>query len=290
MKIGFIGLGLMGSAMCPHLIDQSGCEVQVFDVQTEAVQQMTRRGAIAAQNSRQIGECCDVIFTMVPKTVHVQAVYAELLPSARKGQIFADMSTIDPTTSRELAAAAAAAGARFLDAPVVKSRPAALAGQLGIYVGGDRGAFEQVLPLLRLMGKSVLYLGENGSGLVMKLCHNALVAQIQNGVNETMALAACAAGIDTLTFAQAIACGGGQNFYLDSKKEAIAAGDFTPAFSVGNMDKDIHLAQRLARVSGLDAPGIDTAAARYEAAMARGLEHSDFCATWLLMQKEETGR
>lgn len=93
-------------------------------------------------------------------------------------------------------------------------------------MGGEEAVYEAMRPILLYMGEHVIRMGENGKGLVMKICHNALVSQIQNGVNETVTLAA-ANGIDIRTFAEAISYGGGQNFYLDSKKEPIAKEDYT---------------------------------------------------------------
>ena len=285
MKIGFIGLGLMGEPMCSNLIEKSGCEVYVFDLSPAPVERLAAKGAKPRGASREIGETCDVVFSMVPKTEHVEAVYAELLPVVRAGQLLVDMSTISPLASAALAEKVAERGGRMLDAPVVKSRPAAIAGKLGIYIGGAPEDFERAKPLLLMMGERVKHLGANGSGLVMKLCHNALVAQIQNGVNETMELAARTAGIDPLTFAEAIGMGGGQNFYLDGKAAPIAAGDFTTAFSVENMNKDVHLARELCDSCGLEAEGVALTVRRYESAMERGLGRLDFSATRLLQEK-----
>ena len=108
-----------------------------------------------------------------------------------------------------------------------------IAGKLGIYVGGSEEAYEKMKPVLLYMGENVIRLGDNGKGLVMKICHNALVSQIQNGVNETSTLAGLN-GIDILTFAQAISYGGAGNWYLDSKKDALSREDYTTAFSIEN--------------------------------------------------------
>lgn len=286
MNIGFIGLGLMGGPMCMNLVQKSGKTVFVYDVDPAACEEAVAHGASAAESAAALGQACDIVFTMVPKNEHVRAVYRQLLPRVRGGQVLVDMSTISPDVSRDIAAQVRAKGGLMLDAPVVKSRPAAIAGELGIYVGGERAAYDEALPYLSMMGRNVLYLGENGNGLVMKLCHNALVAQIQNGVNETMALAGRAAGIDPLLFAKAISIGGGQNFYLDGKAPAIAKRDFTTAFSVENMDKDIHLAGGLARRLGMDLPGVRLAEGRYEQAMEKGLAKQDFSATYQLQEQE----
>ena len=284
MTVGFIGLGIMGAPMCANIIKKSGCEVYVYDVNEAAAEPLVELGAKKASSSRELCEKSAVVFSMVPKTEHVEAVYSELIPAAREGQLFIDMSTISPNASRALAKRIAEKGAVMLDAPVVKSKPAAIAGELGIYVGGDETAFEKALPLLKCMGSNVIRMGDNGTGLVMKLCHNSLVAQIQNGVNETMRLAKEAADIDPLTFAKAISYGGGQNFYLDGKAKVIAARDFTTAFSVENMNKDAHLSKTLCEECGFEAKGIELAAERYEAAMEKGLGKMDFSATYLLME------
>ena len=283
MKIAFIGLGIMGEAMCDNILKKHDDTVYVYDVMPEKAQPFAQRGAVVcagAAGAAGAAQDADVIFSMVPKSEHSRQVYTELLAAGvlKPGKICVDMSTIDPAVSRELAALVKQTGAQFLDAPVVKSRPAAEAGKLGIYVGGDEDAFGTVLPLLRYMGENVIRMGENGKGLVMKICHNALVAQIQNGVNETLALAA-ANGIEIDTFAEAVSYGGGQNFYLDSKKGPLAREDYATAFSVENMAKDLGICVALAAECSVSMPGGANAKRVYDAALAAGLGKEDFCAT-----------
>ena len=280
MKIAFIGLGIMGEAMCENILKKHDDTVYVYDVLPEKAQPLAQTGAVVCAGAAEAAQNADVIFSMVPKSEHSRQVYSGLLAAGvlTPGKICVDMSTIDPAVSRELAALVKQAGAQFLDAPVVKSRPAAEAGKLGIYVGGDEEAFGTVLPLLRYMGENVVRMGENGKGLVMKICHNALVAQIQNGVNETLALAA-ANGVPVEAFAEAISYGGGQNFYLDSKKGPLAREDYTTAFSIENMAKDLGICMALAAESGVSMPGGANAKRVYDAALAAGLGQEDFCAT-----------
>lgn len=278
MKIGFIGLGIMGESMCENIIKKHDDTVYVFDFVEEKRKKLEEKGAVACQSSLEVAKMSDIIISMVPKSEHSKAVYQEVLPALKEGKTCIDMSTIDPSVSVEIAEKVKAAGARFLDAPVVKSKPAAIAGKLGIYVGGDEEDFKQVLPILSYMGENVIRMGENGKGLVMKICHNALVSQIQNGVNETVTLAA-ANGIDILTFAQAISYGGGQNFYLDSKKEVIAKEDYTTAFSVENMAKDVNICMNLAAESKVAMPGEANAKQVYDKALEMGFGKEDFCAT-----------
>ncbi|MBR3363403.1 MAG: NAD(P)-dependent oxidoreductase [Solobacterium sp.] len=278
MKIGFIGLGIMGEAMCRNIVQKNAEPVYVFDFVKEKVDLLVKEGAVACTSSLEVTEKADMIITMVPKSEHSRAVVTEVLPALNETKIYVDMSTIDPDVSVELSEMVKKTGADFLDAPVVKSRPAAEAGKLGIYVGGSEEGYAKILPVLSYMGENIIRMGENGKGLVMKICHNALVSQIQNGVNETSALAE-KNGIDILTYATAISYGGGQNFYLDSKKNAIANEDYTTAFSIANMHKDVHICLNLAKQSGLAMPGEENAARVYDEAMEKGYGGEDFCAT-----------
>jgi 3-hydroxyisobutyrate dehydrogenase len=278
MKVGFVGLGIMGESMCENIVKKNADSVYVFDYVEAKVKKLETAGAIACSSSKEVCENVDVFISMVPKSEHSRAVYEEILPVLDSSKLCIDMSTIDPSVSVEISKKVKATGAEFIDAPVVKSKPAAIAGKLGIYVGGSESAYAKALPSLKMMGENVIRLGDNGKGLVMKICHNALVSQIQNGVNETSTLAA-ANGIDILTFAEAISYGGGQNFYLDSKKEAINKEDYTTAFSIENMHKDVHICADLAKESDVSMPGELNAVSVYDKALEMGIGKEDFCAT-----------
>lgn len=278
MKIGFVGLGIMGESMCENIINKHDDKVYVFDFVKEKVDLLVSKGATACKSSREVAENVDVFITMVPKSEHSRSVYEEIIPVLKEGKTCIDMSTIDPSVSVEISKMVKATGAEFIDAPVVKSKPAAIAGKLGIYVGGDEATYEAMKPILLYMGENVIRMGENGKGLVMKICHNGLVAQIQNGVNETSTLAA-ANGIDILSFATAISYGGGQNFYLDSKKQVINDNNFATAFSVENEHKDLGICMKLAEECGVKMPGQANTKHVYDLALEAGYAKEDFSAT-----------
>lgn len=284
MKVGFIGLGLMGKPMSTNIIKKSGMSVIVFDLDKEKTAQVAAEGAEAAGSIKEVAQKCDVIISMVPKSEHVISVYNELLPEAKEGKIFIDMSTIDPQVSRELAEKVKEKGAVMIDAPVVKSVPAAESGTLGIYVGGSKEAYSKVENILKCMGNNIIHLGGNGSGLVMKLCHNTLVSEIQNGVNEMITLAT-KSGVSVEDFMTAISYGGAQNFYLDTKGKVIAEGNFKTAFSVENMNKDVNLAATLVKNLGLNLPGVEVARNVYAQAMELGYGKEDFSATFKVVNK-----
>lgn len=278
MKIGFIGLGIMGESMCENIIKKHDDTVYAYDVVAEKTAKMAALGAEACESAVELAKKSGVIITMVPKSEHSRAVYTEISGALCEGKTCIDMSTIDPSVSVELAEMVRGTGARFMDAPVVKSKPAAVAGKLGIYMGGDEDVCEAMRPILSYMGEHVVRMGGNGKGLVMKICHNALVSQIQNGVNETIALA-LANGIGVQEFATAVSYGGGQNFYLDSKKDVIEKEDYTTAFSVENMYKDIGICMNLAAQCGIEMPGEANAKKVYERVIEAGCAKEDFSAT-----------
>ena len=277
MKIGFIGLGIMGESMCENILKKHDDQVYCYDLIPEKTAALGAKGAIGCGSVLEVGQKADTIISMVPKSQHSKAVYEELLPVLDASKTCIDMSTIDPDVSVEIYQMVKEKGASFADAPVVKSKPAAIAGKLGIYVGCEEPLFEQILPILLYMGENVIRMGENGAGLVMKICHNALVSQIQNGVNETSTLAS-KYGIDILTFAKAISYGGGQNFYLDSKKEVIAKEDWTTAFSIENMHKDVHICMNMAAKAGFAMPGEENVRKLYDKAMEEGIGKEDMSA------------
>jgi len=286
MKIGFVGLGIMGESMSENIVKKHDDEVYVFDFIKEKVDLLASKGAIPCTSSKEVAEKVDVFITMVPKSEHSKSVYDEILPVLDSSKTCIDMSTIDPSVSVEISKMVKATGAQFVDAPVVKSKPAAIAGKLGIYVGGDDDAYEFVKPILAYMGENIIHMGDNGKGLVMKICHNALVSQIQNGVNETSTLAK-ANGIDILKYAEAISYGGAGNWYLDSKKDVLAKEDYTTAFSIENEHKDVHICLNLAKECGVKMPGEENAARVYDEAMEKGIGKEDFCATIKIVREQK---
>ncbi|MDO4846515.1 MAG: NAD(P)-dependent oxidoreductase [Clostridiaceae bacterium] len=283
MKIGFIGLGIMGESMSENIVKKHDDKVYVSDLNRAQVEKLAAVGAVACENNVEVAKNADVIITMVPKSEHSKAVYEEILPCLDETKLCIDMSTIDPDYSVMISQFVKETGAEFIDAPVVKSKPAAISGTLGIYVGGSEEAFEKAKPILAYMGNNIIRMGENGMGLVMKICHNTLVAQIQNGVNETLALAQ-KCGISVDDFATAISYGGGQNFYLDGQAQNIKNRNWTTAFSLENMHKDLGICQRLSQSKNFPMPGMENAKAVYDKGIENGIGKEDFRATYKIVE------
>lgn len=283
MKIGFIGLGIMGESMSENIVKKHDDTVYVFDFVKEKVDLLASKGAVACESSVELAQKSDVIISMVQKSEHSRSVYEGILSVLDSSKTCIDMSTIDPSVSVEISEMVKKTGAQFMDAPVVKSKPAAIAGKLGIYMGGDEDVCERMRPILLYMGENVIRMGGNGKGLVMKICHNALVTQIQNGVNETIALAQ-KNGITIPDYATAISYGGGQNFYLDTQHEKLAAEDYTTAFSLANAAKDVNICMNLAKECGVEMPGEANVQRVYQEGMDRGMGQDDWRSTFKIVR------
>lgn len=278
MTVGFIGLGIMGEAMCYNILKKHDSPVYIFDINKNQVDTVAGYGGIPCENASQVAQKSDVIITIVPRSEHSLDVYSQIQDVVDDTKICIDMSTIDPDVSLKIRDMLARRGCAFLDAPVVKSQEAAWLGDVGIYVGGPRDVYDQVKPILRCMGRSIIHMGDNGKGLIMKICHNTLVAQIQNGVNETLALAK-ENGIDLDKYSAAISYGVGQNYYYDSKQIALMNQDYTTQFSVENMAKDLEICHRLIEEEGIVMPGLEVSRAVYKKALERKMDPMDYCST-----------
>ena len=137
MKIGFIGLGIMGESMSENIVKKHDDTVYVFDFVKEKVDLLAGKGAVACESSKELAEKSDVIISMVPKSEHSRSVYESIVDVLNSSKTCIDMSTIDPSVSVEISEMVKKTSAQFIDAPVVKSKPAAIAGKLGTYVGGE---------------------------------------------------------------------------------------------------------------------------------------------------------
>lgn len=284
MKIGFIGLGIMGEAMCANIIKKNNDTVYCCDLNRDRVKLMENLGGVGTKTNKELAEKSDVIISMVPESKHSKAVYDEILPCLNEKKICIDMSTIDPSVSVEISEKVKSTGADFADAPVVKSKPAAEEGKLGIYVGCDEELYEKIKPILSFMGENIIRMGENGMGLVMKVCHNALVSQIQNGVNETLILAQ-SYGVSVEDFETAVSYGGAQNFYLDSQYKNLMSKNWTTAFSLKNEHKDLGICENMAKEKGLKLKGLDNAKSVYDRGMSDDMGAEDFRATYKIVEK-----
>jgi len=240
MKVGFIGLGIMGKPMSKNLI-KAGYSLIVNDVNKAAVAELVALGAESAENAREVAAHSDLVITMLPNSPHVKQVVLGpngVLEAARPGLVVIDMSSIAPLASKEVAAKLAEKGVEMLDAPVSGGEPKAIDGTLSIMVGGKKAIFDQYLPLLQKMGSSVVLCGDIGAGNMTKLANQIVVALNIAALSEAMVLAA-KSGVDPETVFKAIRGGLAGSTVMEAKAPMILAGNFKPGFRIELHIKDL---------------------------------------------------
>jgi 3-hydroxyisobutyrate dehydrogenase len=255
MKVGFIGVGAMGRPMAANLIKR-GFTVTAYDASAEALAAIVKLGAAKAGSSADAARVSDVVITMLPSSANVVAAYlgeGGVLEGAAAGRLCVDMSTIDPATSRLVAATASKRGIRFIDAPVSGGVPRAEDGTLAIMVGGDGKDFDEARPVLAAMGANIIHVGPVGSGEVAKLCNNLIAGVAAVAVSEAFRIAE-GFGVDPKVLTDVISKSSGNTFVMEHMHpvpglvaKAPANRDYAPGFTTDLMAKDLGLAVNAAR-------------------------------------------
>ena len=241
MKIGFIGLGIMGKPMAKNLM-KAGHELVVYDVIAANVDNVVAAGAQAGASSKDVAEQCSFIITMLPNSPHVKTVVMGengVLEWAQAGTVLVDMSSIAPLASQEIAAACGEKGVKMLDAPVSGGEPKAIDGTLAIMVGGDKELFDQVKDVLAVMGSSVVYCGTIGAGNTTKLANQIIVAANIAACAEAFILAK-KAGVDPAVVFEAIKGGLAGSTVMNAKVPMMLERDFNPGFKIDLHIKDLN--------------------------------------------------
>ena len=254
MKIGLIGLGIMGRPMAKNML-KAGYALMVNDLNREAVEDVVSCGAVAATN-QEIGESCDVVMTMLPNSPHVKAVMLGedgVAAHMKSGQVFIDMSSINPVASKEIAAELAKRGVEMLDAPVSGGEPKAIDGTLSFMVGGKQEIFYQYKDLLGTMGASVVRCGEIGAGNTTKLANQIIVACNIQALSEALTLAQLA-GVEPEAVFAAIRGGLAGSTVMNAKAPMMIAGNDKPGFKIDLHIKDLNNALDCAHSVGAPVP------------------------------------
>ncbi len=256
MKIGFIGLGIMGRPMSKNLL-KVGYEVVVCGHKNKAsVDEVVAAGAKAAATPKQVAEQTDLVITMLPNSPEVKQVILGpngVIEGARAGLIVVDMSSIAPLVSRELAATLAEKGVEMLDAPVSGGQPKAIEGTLSVMVGGKKEVFDKCFPILKAMAASVVLTGDIGAGNVTKLANQVIVALNIAAMSEALVLATKAGVAPELVY-QAIRGGLAGSTVLDAKAPLVMDRKFNPGFRVNLHIKDLTNALETAHEIGVPLP------------------------------------
>ncbi|SFB97977.1 2-hydroxy-3-oxopropionate reductase [Pragia fontium] len=240
MKIGFIGLGIMGKPMSKNLL-KAGYSLVVMDRNTDAVAEIVAAGATSAATPKAVAELSDVIITMLPNSPQVKEVVLGengVIEGAKKGAVVIDMSSIAPLASREISAALVEKGVNMLDAPVSGGEPKAIDGTLSVMVGGDKAIFDSHFDIMKAMAGSVVHTGDIGAGNVTKLANQVIVALNIAAMSEALVLAT-KAGVNPDLVYQAIRGGLAGSTVLDAKAPMVMDRNFKPGFRIDLHIKDL---------------------------------------------------
>ena len=276
--IGFIGLGIMGRPMARNLL-KAGHTLVVHSRSRGPVEEIVKAGATAAASPRDVAAQCDVLITMLPNSPEVEQVAlgpGGIVEGARRGLIFADMSTISPIVSRKIGAALEPKGVAMLDAPVSGGEKGAIDGTLSIMVGGDKAVFERVLPIFQAMGKTITLLGPLGLGGFTKLANQIIVAVNLTGLAEALTLGK-KAGLDRELLLTALAGGLAGSKCLDQKRSNYVSNTYNPGFKIDLHYKDLGLIMESARALGVPLPATAVVQELFSALRVKGrggLDHS----------------
>ena len=270
MKVGFIGLGIMGAPMAGHLI-KGGHEL-FLNTRRKVPGDLVAAGGVACASAAEVARKADVIITMVPDTPDVEAVLfgkGGVVEGLSKGKIVVDMSSISPVETKQFAQKINALGCQYLDAPVSGGEVGAKAASLTIMVGGPEDVFNKVKPLFELMGKNITLVGGNGDGQTCKVANQIVVALNIEAVGEAL-LFASKAGADAGRVRQALMGGFASSRILEVHGDRMVKRTFDPGFRIELHQKDLNLALNSARKIGVSLPNTATCQELFNACVAHG--------------------
>jgi len=285
-KIGFVGLGIMGKPMARNLL-KAGYSLIVYDIRPEPVKELGDAGAETVSSSMEAAEKSEIIITMLPDSPDVEdAVLGKdgILEGIKSGSIFIDMSSISPMVSKRIAMKIEKKGARMLDAPVSGGEPGAVAGTLAIMVGGPEDVFKECEPILKVMGKSVVRVGEIGAGNFTKLANQIIVAINIEAFSEALVLG-MKAGVDPENLYNAIRGGLAGSNALDAKVPVILNGNFKPGFRIRLHLKDLNNALDTAKDLNVPLPVTALVQQMLKALIVDGKGDSDHSAICNFIEK-----
>lgn len=256
LRIGFIGLGIMGHPMARNLL-RAGFPLTVWNRSSPGVDALVADGAAEAANPREVARSSEIVITMVGDSPDVEQVAlgaGGIIEGAHPGLIHADMSTISPDVTRNIAARLAEAGIEMLDAPVSGGEAGAINATLSIMAGGKEEVFERCRPVFEALGKNLVYCGPSGSGQIVKLCNQVAVAVTNLAVSEALTLC-IRSGVNPRHMLEALGAGAASSWQLQNLAPKMLDGDFRPGFKAEHQLKDLRHALETAFEGGASLPG-----------------------------------
>ena len=283
MKIGFIGLGIMGRAMALNLI-KSGHTVSVWARRAESMQPLLDAGAKAASSASDAAQGNELVISMVADAPDVAEVMRAVAAAAEPGLIAIDMSTIAPAAARQVGEALAVVGVDFLDAPVSGGEVGAIAGTLSIMVGGTEAAFAKARPAFECMGKNIVHVGASGAGQVTKAANQIVTGMGVLAVAEAFAFAA-KNGVDRSKVREALLGGFAYSKILENHGQRMLDRNFKPGFKSWMHEKDLNIVMQTAHELGLCLPGSAATAQMFNAMVGSGMGEEDSIAVLKLLER-----
>jgi 2-hydroxy-3-oxopropionate reductase len=276
LKVGYIGLGLMGKSMARNIL-KAGFPLVVHNRSHAAVDELVADGATAAGSPAEVARQVDVVFTNLPDSPDVELVALGkdgIIEGAHAGLIFVDNSTIKPASARLIAGRLAELQVLSLDAPVSGGDIGARDGTLTIMVGGPAEALDKVMPVLQVIGKTITHVGESGAGQITKACNQIMVAAQMVAMGELLVFAQ-KAGADPRKVVQAIKGGAAQCWTLDVKPPRLFAGNRNPGFKAYMQAKDLNIVMETARAFGVPLPATSENAQLFNAMLQMNMAELD---------------
>lgn len=286
LKVGYIGLGLMGKSMARNIL-KAGFPVVVHNRSRAAVDELVAEGAVAASSPAVVAAQVDIVFTNLPDSPDVEKVVLGekgIIEAAHDGLIVVDNSTIKPASSRKIAAELAKKGIYSLDAPVSGGDIGAKNGTLTIMVGGDASALEKAMPVLQAMGKTITHVGEAGAGQVAKAANQIMVAAQMVAMGELLVFSK-KAGVDPRKVVDAIKAGAAQCWALDIKTPRLFAGNREPGFKSYMQLKDMNIVLDTAREYDVPVSGTEANTKLYQMMIEMGMGELDNSAVLGVVEK-----
>lgn len=286
LKVGYIGLGLMGKSIARNIL-KAGFPAVVNNRSRAAVDELVAEGAVAGASPAEIARQVDVVFTNLPDTPDVEKVVLGengIIKGAHEGLIYVDNSTIKPAAARTIAAELAKKGVQALDAPVSGGEPGARAGTLTIMVGGNASALEKVTPVFKAMGKTITHVGEAGAGQVAKAANQIMVAAQMVAMGELLVFSK-KAGVDPRKVVDAIKGGAAQCWTLDVKPQRLFDGNRTPGFKAYMQLKDMGIVLETARQYGIPLPSAEANTRLFQQMIESGMGELDNSAVVGVLEK-----
>jgi 4-hydroxybutyrate dehydrogenase / sulfolactaldehyde 3-reductase len=289
LKVGFVGVGVMGGPMAANIIRKGGYELTVYDISPEAVAKLVKLGAKAAATPKEVGAASDIVVTMLPEPKHVEEVVLGkdgIAAGLKTGGMLIEMSTIDPITSKKVGDELRKRGFEMVDSPVGKTSEHAVSGTMTLMIGGNPAAIERAMPVLNCMGTDKFMCGGPSMGHAMKTTNNVLATSIMVASVEALSMGVkCGLTIETMIDVMKTTMAWNNQIAVALPKKGFL-GDDSPGFMVKLACKDVRLAVELAKAQGSEALVGKATQTALERAMEQGYANRDTAALLLIKEKE----